>query len=301
MNNRILMLAISAFLTGPMLAAGTTDALAAAPTSAGAAAVNVRHAQPFTIRNTVIGQGAPKTIVPTTGANPQQVLEQARVIGANPDADLIEFRIDYLDFATDPAKVAALGKQVAQAAKGKPMILTFRTKAEGGAKPISDADYGKLYLALIKADFIDLLDVEMFREQKVVEQVVAAAHKTGTRIVMSSHDFQATPATEEIVARLRKQDALGADVLKIAVMPHNPADVLRLLDATEQVRAKYSLKPQLTMSMGGLGAISRLSGEVFGSDMTFGMIGVPSAPGQVDVKQLRQVLDTIHASVSGGK
>ncbi len=301
MNNRILMLAISAFLAGPMLAAGTTDALAAAPTSAGAATVNVRHAQPFTIRNTVIGQGAPKTIVPTTGANAQQVLEQARVIGANPDADLIEFRIDYLDFATDPAQVAALGKQVAQAAQGKPMILTFRTKAEGGAKPISDADYGTLYLALIKADFIDLLDVEMFREQKVVEQVVAAAHKAGTRIVMSSHDFQATPATEEIVARLRRQDALGADVLKIAVMPKSPADVLKLLDATEQVRAKYSLKPQLTMSMGGLGAISRLSGEVFGSDMTFGMIGVPSAPGQVDVKQLRQVLDVIHASVSGSK
>lgn len=301
MNNRILMLAISAFLAGPLFAAGTTDALAATPTSAGAAAVNVRHAQPFTIRSTVIGQGAPKTIVPTTGANPQQVLEQARVIGANPDADLIEFRIDYLDFATDPAQVAALGKQVAQAARGKPMILTFRTKAEGGAKAISDADYGTLYLALIKAGFTDLLDVEMFRDQKVVGQVVAAAHKAGIRIVMSSHDFQKTPPTEEIVARLRRQDALGADVLKIAVMPHDPADVLKLLDATEQVRARYSLKPQLTMSMGGLGAISRLSGEVFGSDMTFGMIGVPSAPGQVDVKQLRQVLEVIHASVGGGK
>jgi len=63
--------------------------------------------------------------------------------------------------------------------------------------------------------------------------------------------------------------------------------------------ATYSDKPQLTMSMGGLGAITRLSGEVFGSDLTFGMIGTPSAPGQVDVGQLRHVLSTVHSAVAG--
>lgn len=53
------------------------------------------------------------------------------------------------------------------------------------------------------------------------------------------------------------------------------------------------------MSMGGLGAVSRFSGQVFGSDLTFGMIGEASAPGQVDAKALRQVLDTINGAVSG--
>lgn len=297
---KILITSAFALTSGLLLATCAATAGAAEPTSAAAATVNVRNAQSFSIRGTVIGQGAPKTIVPTTGANAEQVLAQARAIGANPDVDVIEFRIDYLDFATDPTRIADLGKQVAEAAGHKPMILTFRTKAEGGAKSISDGDYGKLYEALIQQNFADLIDVEMFRDRKIVEQVVTAAHKAGAKIVMSSHDFQATPSTEEIVARLRKQDELGADILKIAVMPKNPGDVVKLLNATEQVRASYSLKPQLTMSMGGLGAISRLSGEVFGSDLTFGMIGVPSAPGQVDVKQLRQVLEVIHASVSGG-
>lgn len=301
MNNRLLKLAISAVLVGPVTLAGITPAMAAVSTSAGAIEVNMRHAQPISIRSTVIGQGAPKTIVPTTGATAAQVLEQAGVIGANADVDLIELRIDYLDFATDPAKVSELGKQVAQAVKGKPLILTFRTKAEGGTKTIADADYGTLYKALIKEKFIDLLDVEMFRDPQVVKEVVDEAHKAGIKVVMSSHDFKGTPSTEEIVARLRKQDAIGADVLKIAVMPKSPADVIKLLDATAQVRANYSLKPQLNMSMGGLGAISRLSGEVFGSDLTFGMIGEPSAPGQVAVNELRQVLGVIHASVNGAK
>lgn len=284
----------------PLLLAGLSPAGAAAPaTSAAAAPVAQRHATSFSIRGVAIGQGAPKTIVPTTGASAEQVLRQAQAIGANADADLIEFRLDYLDFATDPVRIAALGKQVAIAAHGKPMIVTFRTKAEGGAREISDADYGKLYAALLPAGFIDLLDLEMFRAPEVVGALVAQAHARGIKVVMSSHDFYATPDTAEIVTRLRRQDALGADVLKIAVMPKSPADVLRLMDATAQIRASYSDKPQLTMSMGGLGAVTRLSGEAFGSDLTFGMIGTPSAPGQVDVGQLRQVLNTVHAAIAG--
>lgn len=290
--------AASLLLALPMLAAGVPTAMAAgaAATSAAAAPVAMHHAVPFTIRSTVIGEGAPKTIVPTTGATAEQVLKQARIIGANADADLIEFRIDYLDFATDSARIAALGKQVAVAARHKPMIVTFRTQAEGGSKPITDAAYSALYMSLIQAGFIDLLDVEMFRAPEVVTALVRQAHAKSIKVVMSSHDFHKTPATAEIIARLRQQDQLGADILKIAVMPQSPADVLALLDATAQMRATYSSKPQLTMSMGGLGAITRLSGEVFGSDLTFGMIGTPSAPGQVD-GELRQTLNTIHSAV----
>lgn len=270
----------------------------AASTSAPAAAVTQIHAEPITIRNVVIGQGAPKIIIPTTGATADQVLAQAKTIGSDPDADIIEYRIDYLNFATDPAQIAALGKQIVAAVNGKPLILTFRTKAEGGSKEITDKEYGDLYLALIKAHFIDILDVEMFRQPAVVREVVEAAHKAGIKVVMSSHDFHKTPDTAEIVARLRKQDEMGADILKIAVMPHNVADVLKLLDATAEIRDHYSRKPLLTMSMGGLGALSRFSGQVFGSDLTFGMIGEASAPGQVDAKSLRQVLDTINNAMS---
>jgi 3-dehydroquinate dehydratase I len=272
---------------------------ASAATSAPAAAVTQQHAVPITIRNVVIGQGAPKIIVPTTGSTADDVLAQARAIGSNPDVDIIEYRIDYLNFDTDAAQVAELGKKVAAAANGKPLILTFRTKTEGGSKEITDKEYGDLYMALIKAHFIDILDVEMFRQPSVVREVVAAAHAAGIKVVMSSHDFRKTPPTAEIVSRLREQDKMGADILKIAVMPHNAADVLKLLDATEQIRDQYSRKPLLTMSMGGLGAVSRFSGQVFGSDLTFGMIGEASAPGQVDARALRQVLDTINSAVSG--
>ena len=40
------------------------------------------------------------------------------------------------------------------------------------------------------------------------------------------------------------------------------------------------------MSMGKLGVISRICGEVFGSAVTFGTAGKASAPGQLPANQL---------------
>ncbi len=298
MNLRKMVIAVS-LLLGTQSGVVALSQAHAASTSQAAAAFTQRHAVPLKINNTLIGQGAPKIIVPTTGATAEQVLAQAKMIGENPDADLIEYRIDYLNFANDPAQVAALGKKIVAEVKGKPLILTFRTKAEGGAKVITDQAWGDLYLALIKSHFIDILDVEMFRQPAVVQKVVAAAHEAGIKVVMSSHDFNKTPDTAEIVSRLRKQDEMGADILKIAVMPHNAGDVLKLQDATAQIRERYSRKPLLTMSMGGLGAVTRITGQVWGSDLTFGMIGEASAPGQIEVKPLRQALETINMAMTG--
>ena len=53
----------------------------------------------------------------------------------------------------------------------------------------------------------------------------------------------------------------------------------------------------ITMSMAGTGAISRLSGEVFGSALTFGSVGKVSAPGQINVEDLKTVLNIVHASL----
>jgi len=280
-------------LTPFMLAA----VLGGAAAVAHAAPVPVTPLQIGTLR---IGEGAPRTIVPITGATAEQALQQAAAIAASPATDLAEWRIDYLDIATDGKALVTLGKRIARTLDGKPMILTFRTQAEGGSKPTSDADYAALYATLLRGGFTQLIDVEMFRDPERVAALVAQAHTAGVKVVMSSHDFLATPAREEIVARLLRQEAMGADVLKIAVMPRDAGDVLALLDATWQVRQRSS-KPLLTMSMGGTGVVSRLAGETFGQALTFGMIGTPSAPGQVEVEQLQQVLQVIHASSQAGR
>ncbi|NNP75149.1 3-dehydroquinate dehydratase [Acinetobacter sp. Ac_3412] len=233
-----------------------------------------------------------KTIVPITAKTKEQAIAQAKVIAANADADLAEFRIDLLNFANDSEQVIALGQELKQILGVKPMIATIRTHNEGGQLTISDADYGKTYQAYLQQPFMDMLDVEMFRDQHIVKNTVKLAHAKKVLIVMSNHDFQKTPLEAEIIKRLLKQDELGADILKIAVMPQSKQDVFTLMNATLNV-SQQSKKPLLTMSMGKLGTISRIATANMGGSFSFGMIGEASAPGQIDVTQLKQFLKTV--------
>mgnify|MGYP000529625487 CR=1 FL=1 len=79
---------------------------------------------------------------------------------------------------------------------------------------------------------------------------------------------------------------LGADIPKIAVMPTCKQDVITLLSATLEMSEKYADRPIITMSMAGTGVISRLTGETFGSALTFGAASKASAPGQIGVNEL---------------
>ncbi|HIE0670561.1 TPA: type I 3-dehydroquinate dehydratase [Acinetobacter nosocomialis] len=235
---------------------------------------------------------AVKTIVPITAKTKEQALAQAQVIANTADADLAEFRIDLLSFASDTKQVIALGHELKKILGNKPLIATIRTKNEGGQLEISDGDYGKTYQAYLKNPFMDWLDVEMFRDQKVVSEIVQKAHQKKVLVVMSNHDFQKTPSEDEIEKRLLKQDQMGADILKIAVMPKSKQDVFTLMNATLKV-SQQTTKPLLTMSMGQLGTISRVATANMGGSYSFGMIGQASAPGQIDVTKLKQILQTV--------
>ncbi|WP_337080841.1 type I 3-dehydroquinate dehydratase [Acinetobacter pittii] len=251
------------------------------------------NAEPVTLNaQTQPAATAVKTIVPITVKTKEQALAQAQVIANTADADLAEFRIDLLSFASDTKQVIALGHELKKILGNKPMIATIRTKNEGGQLEISDVDYGKTYQAYLKNPFMDWLDVEMFRDQKVVSEIVQKAHQKKVLIVMSNHDFQKTPSQDEIEKRLLKQDQMGADILKIAVMPKSKQDVFTLMNATLKV-SQQTTKPLLTMSMGQLGTISRVATANMGGSYSFGMIGQASAPGQIDVTKLKQILQTV--------
>jgi 3-dehydroquinate dehydratase-1 len=96
-----------------------------------------------------------------------------------------------------------------------------------------------------------------------------------------------------MVTRLTAMQQAGADLPKLAVMPNSPSDVLELLAATAEMAEQHPETPVITMSMGALGAVSRLCGETFGSAMTFANPGQASAPGQVALDVVNEVLDSL--------
>ena len=96
-----------------------------------------------------------------------------------------------------------------------------------------------------------------------------------------------------MIQRLLFIDQMGAGIPKMAVMPHNGQNVLDLMQATLLAKEKTGTKPLITMAMGDLGKITRIAGISFGSAVTFGCLGKASAPGQIEVENLRKTLSLL--------
>lgn len=261
-----------------------------------------------------IGAGATAIVVSLTGPGPAEVADQARSAVAA-GADVLELRLDLLDgvaralgeptgadgsggsggsgeAGTAEACRAALEACRAVAGAGAPLLLTCRTRAEGGRVALPDGDYEALLLSLLEGvagagAAVAAIDVEV--ERGCLAAVAAAAHGLGIDVVGSFHDVVATPPDARMEAVLSAMASHGADLAKIAVMPADGADVVRLLGVGARAQARLSI-PVAAISMGALGAVSRVA-PVFGSALTFAVASGPaSAPGQLPIEEVRRVL-----------
>ena len=223
-----------------------------------------------TVKDLVIGTGAPKIIVSLMAKDIASVKSEALAY-READFDILEWRVDHYADLSNVESVMAAAKILRETMPEKPLLFTFRSAKEGGEQAIST----EAYIALNRA----AIDSGLAHDVKVV---------------MSNHDFHKTPEAEEIIARLRKMQSFDADIPKIALMPQSTSDVLTLLAATLEMQEQYADRPIITMSMAKTGVISRLAGEVFGSAATFGAVKKASAPGQISVNDLRTVLTILH-------
>lgn len=245
------------------------------------------------IRDLEIGSGIPKICIPIIGKNKKEILDLANKIN-NTDADLVEWRLDWFDDIEDIMSTVDVLKKLRNILNEKPILVTFRTANEGGKRNIKVENYVELNCYLIKTKLVDLIDIEVFIGDEYVKKIVTIANEHNVKVIGSNHDFEKTPFKEEIISRLVKMQNLGVDISKIAVMPNSKKDVLTLLSATEEMYSKYADRPIVTVSMSGSGIISRLSGEFFGSSITFGAVEKISAPGQLNIEDLKKMLNILH-------
>ena len=245
------------------------------------------------IRGCCIGKGRPKVIIPIVEPTETAVLEKA-VEFSTLRADCMEWRIDCFEGAKDLGAIARCLAKLRVALKDKLLLVTFRTKAEGGKVALTHEEYLHFIRTVLATDCADLIDIEFFTAGAELPALIEEAHTTGAAVVCSSHDFHKTPPRTDLVSRMMQMQRAGADLPKLAVMPQSRTDVLELLTATAEMADLHPQTPVITMSMGALGAVSRLSGEAFGSAMTFANPGQASAPGQVSLDVVNEVLDALH-------
>ena len=142
-----------------------------------------------------------------------------------------------------------------------------------------------------------LIDLEISAGECVFAQLRQKARAQGIPVIGSWHSFSGTPDAEQLLSRFACIEKLGADVAKVAVMPHSREDVDRLCACARQARARLQI-PLIAISMGSLGMRTRTECESFGSCMTFASAGTGSAPGQMPAAAVRAALQKEHENLN---
>ena len=243
------------------------------------------------IKDVVIGE-KPLICAPVISTSVHGILEECKKI-CNQPVDMVEWRVDMFERCDDIEAVLDTLEQIVKVTDRLPIIFTCRTINEGGQYALGEEAYCNLLNEVAKQECADIIDVEICMLGDKVASRLINGIKTYSRVVIgSNHHFHETPSNENIRNILATLDECGADILKLAVMPDNENDVIRLMSATSAATSRYD-KPIVTMSMGKLGEISRVTGGYTGSAITFASGGGASAPGQIEAGRLRNILDML--------
>lgn len=186
--------------------------------------------------------------------------------------DVAELRVDRYA-ATDTAHVLA---QV-DAFKTLPVLATIRSAREGGDWKGTEAQRLELFRAL--APQVQAVDIEL-SSGEILSEVIEAAHRHDAVALVSYHNFEFTPATEELQSVIDDAKSAGADVVKVSTMVRSEDDVRRL--ASLLLRAGAEDTRLIVIAMGEAGAVSRVFFPALGSRITYSFFGASSAPGQLD-------------------
>ncbi|XP_021817405.1 bifunctional 3-dehydroquinate dehydratase/shikimate dehydrogenase, chloroplastic-like isoform X1 [Prunus avium] len=235
----------------------------------GPLAVSDLHTTNGTRRNSTL------ICAPVMAESVDQMLVQmgkAREVGA----DLVEIRLDFLKNFSPRQDLEILIKH-----SPLPTLFTYRPAWEGGQyKGDDNKRQDALHLAMeLGADYID---VELQVAHDFYNSIQGEKPEK-VKIIVSSHNYQKTPSTEEIGDLVARIQATGADIVKIATTALDITDSARVFQVLV-----HSQVPMIGLVMGEKGLISRVLSAKYGAFLTFGTIeaGVVSAPGQPTVKDL---------------
>ncbi|MFC3420235.1 type I 3-dehydroquinate dehydratase [Salinicoccus hispanicus] len=241
------------------------------------------------VKGVDIGSGQPKVVVSFSNHSKETVDEEIKGVLDNPSAvDIVEIRSDAFDALSHEAHLE-LVNHIIDKLEDYPILYTYRTQSEGGKGQKTAVEYESLLNSVLDQCDIQLIDIEFFMYEDIVDALVEKAKRKGILVVLSQHDFRDTPDFDEIMATYKDMHERGGDILKLAYNPADGRDVLSILTAVHD--ARQQLKCQVVgISMGELGKITRVAGGVFGSCLTYGYISHKAAPGQFHVQDLKNNL-----------
>lgn len=214
--------------------------------------------------------------------------------------DLIEWRADYLlSDSDDGSLMNKCLRLLSDQMNGLkiPLIFTLRSAKEGGRVKYGELERLKLIKQAVLSGQVQLLDLEMdlanqsdedfdhHERLDLFNEIIDLAHTANIEVILSHHDFIQTPSTPELIMTIKRAQKHHADYCKLAYIPKDGEDVIRLLEACQYGRGVLNQR-MIVVSMGKIGRVSRITAHEYGSEFTYAKGLSESAPGQLTVAEL---------------
>ncbi|MHB8085206.1 MAG: type I 3-dehydroquinate dehydratase [Dehalococcoidia bacterium] len=193
-------------------------------------------------------------------------------------ADLFELRIDMI--GEDWREIVP--------ALNKPWIAANRSVDEHGKW--NGGEESRIRELVSAASMgASVIDIELNAEG--LKDIVPQLKKKKVGCLVSYHDWNGTPSTDELAAIVRRQIKAGADICKLVTTAVKIEDNIPVL---EVIRTFPSARI-VSFAMGAEGRLSRVLAPRAGSYFTYASAGTgkESAPGQVPAEVMRRLLGLV--------
>lgn len=204
----------------------------------------------------------------------------ARAERAVRESALLELRLDGLK---TPAAACPPLREFLRSSPQTLVIATCRKQTYGGNfRGSTEAEWGVLKAAA--AAGCTMVDLEIQSAERLPASALAELRQH-TNLIVSFHDYKATPALEPLLARMRR---IPADIYKLAPTATTWRHNLELLRLVESHGGDQAL---VAFCMGEAGFASRILSLRSGSIFTFASLGADdaTAPGQPSLEDLHSL------------
>ncbi|WP_029552412.1 type I 3-dehydroquinate dehydratase [Thermocrinis jamiesonii] len=215
--------------------------------------------------------------VPLSDQNLEEDLRAVKELGA----DIVELRIDMFE-RTEPDYVLSWVKRAKEL--GLSTILTIRSSQEGG----KDVPNRERIFELV-SPYADYTDIEL-SSRALIPYVRNITKASGKKLIISYHNFELTPANWILREVFREGMRWGADIVKVAVKANSYEDTARLLCVARQEEGQ-----KIIISMGKYGKISRVSGFIFGSVISYAYYRQATAEGQLSLEEMVKLREILYS------
>lgn len=189
-------------------------------------------------------------------------------------ADFVELRVDYIENITSETLHTIANHTNTEA------ILCCRAKRDGGHFLGTLEEQNKILQTASDLGF-DYIDIDLNIADKIVIQ------NNKAKIIISYHNFEATPELKTLTHIANHMRALKPDILKFAAMVNNENDIKNLF---KLLLDKKHDEKMIVLGMGPKGKITRLLAPFLGGYLTFVSVNeTSSASGQMDIQIVQDI------------